>query len=303
MDLDAAISEPYVSLIAFHNQFNRNIKFSFGALEALRAGEPSSTETAVVQLPTGSEPWGRSTSWRDIEFMIKSAEAFIAEIGIVRAASAFDDYLTGVTAELDRFNGGGKSIAADSRLSRFATRVGLNRTASTDELAMGKFFDCARNCIVHRSGKASDELAGIARSKVFQSAISRWPKRKGKWKVALPDIVPGQPVPWQPRHAILASDGYHRLAGALDKCLIAELGIKGIVGMAAHWCLLADAPAPFRAKLNPHVIIRDQLATRYKAGNPTITNVAKSLRNLGKWDDVRKAYELRFPDGPRPKRK
>jgi hypothetical protein len=305
MNLDDARSEPFASLVSFHIQFNRQIKFSFGALAMLQATADAAIRNGDVpfKLPTGNEPWGPATTWRDLDPLISSAEAFISEIGIVRAASAFDDYITRATAELSRFKGNDAPIDAEGKISRAIALLKADPSQFSDELEMVEFFECARNCIVHRSGRASNQLSERAKSASLRSVIERWPKRKGKWKLALPDISVGRPVSWQPRHAIMASDAYYRLGAALDKQLVAALGPEGIVGMAAHWCLLADNPVPCRAKLNPHVMVRDQLTTRYRVREVDHTEIADAFHSLGKWEDVRRAYEALFPDGPRSKRK
>ena len=99
MDTEAAISEPLVKLIAFHNAFNRNIKVSFGALEMLSGVSAGDATVGPIALPTGTEPWGRETRWRNLAGPIKEAASFLAEIGLARATAAFEDYLTGAKAE------------------------------------------------------------------------------------------------------------------------------------------------------------------------------------------------------------
>ncbi|WP_435656023.1 hypothetical protein [Brucella pituitosa] len=294
MNLSRAITEPLVGLIAFHNQFNRNIKFSFGAIAQLQAQARDRPE-GPISLPTGGEPWA-AMSWNDIDVMATSAETFIAEMGIVRAASAFEDYMTGALAEFDRAMGNPETVEADTSVSRFIKRLGCNRAGLERQLVMWDFFDEARNCIVHRSGRANAELARLASSEKLRQTVASWPKRTGKWKVALPDVLLGEVVRWQPRHAIMASDAYYRLATALDRHLIAALDERGVVRMAAHWCLFAENTVQGRGKLNVQVRLRALLADRYCVIADSQEEVIAALRDVGIWENVRKEFDKRFPE-------
>lgn len=308
MNLDKAISEPFASLIEFHNQFNRNIKFSFGALSSLRIKRPTA-ERSLINLPTGGEPWGQSTAWRDAESMISSAEVFIAEIGITRASSAFEDYVIRSIAELHRFCGDPEPGEGEGNLGDLLGRLKADRKVLADELTMVSLFEVARNCVVHRSGRASPQLTELAGTTDLQQVIARWPKRNrnvpqrtGKWKVSIPTVSINERVAWQPRHAILASDAYYRLAKALDRYLVGILGERGIVKMAAHWGFFADPCVPAYAKLNPQVVIRQLLFRRYCVGVESQDALISVLRDVGKWDAVRKAFDAQHPKQPRAKR-
>lgn len=152
-------------------------------------------------------------------------------------------------------------------------KLQADREELPDELAIVSLFEVARNCVVHRSGRASPQLTEFAATTDLQQVIARWPKRNrngpprtGKWKVSIPTISINERVAWQPRHAILASDAYYRLAKALDRYLIGILGERGIVKMAAHWGFFADPCVPSHAKLNPQVVIRQLLFRRYCVG-------------------------------------
>ena len=59
VDFDAVISEAFVRLLAFHNSFNRNIKFSFGALSFMAEPRADTEGSHAFDLPTGTEPWDR----------------------------------------------------------------------------------------------------------------------------------------------------------------------------------------------------------------------------------------------------
>jgi hypothetical protein len=285
MDLSRAVSEPFVSVIGFHNSFNRNIKFAFGAIAAI---EPPSD--GLLELPTGGEPWGETTLWKNSTAMKGNASQFIAELGIARAESAFEDYLRGVTAELDR---AGIQIPASFPPQigpSIDSRIQIPAQALTTLASLREFFDCVRNCVVHRSGRASNNLAALASSNALGTALLTWGKRRVGWSVSIPSITPGQIVPWQPRHAILASDVYYRFAMLIDRQLVTVLGPTHFAKMAAHWCLLADSKVPCSAYRSPEAMVRTLLQNRYKAKGTTQAGVIAALKATGCWQQCRDAY-------------
>lgn len=306
MNLEAAISEPLSKHIAFHNLFNRNVKLSFGSLQ-LATRLPVEASKLLV-LPTGNEPWGSDTKWRNLEETAKSTAIFLAEMSIVRATAAWEHYLIGATAELSRASASGISEAAPSDTDRvagseipfirFADQINIERSKITKLIRMENFFTTARNCIVHRSNYASKNLEEQYNDAEFRGILEEWPKRTGKWKLSLPLIETGKLVDWRPRHAIMASYVYYRCAVVLDKALLAILGPAGLTRMAAHHVFFALPPISCNARLNPETMVRSVLCDRYKAKETSLVATIEHLRALGWWDRVRSAFHARFPEGP-----
>jgi hypothetical protein len=110
VDLSICSTEPFSRFHDFHEEFNRAIKVTYGAL--LRLQEHCEETTELISLPIEDEPWGipwpvataaeKKTVWHDPTNDIEFAKLFLAEMGIVRAFSAFEDLLTSVQAEYDR---------------------------------------------------------------------------------------------------------------------------------------------------------------------------------------------------------
>jgi hypothetical protein len=260
-------ASPLVRLIASHNAFSRNIKVSFGALEMLSRVSAVDGSAGPIALPTGTEPWGRETRWRNLRGPVKEAAGFLAEIGLARATASFEDYLTGAKAEFD--SAGLEPVwpkrNGTTALQGFDAIVGIERSSIVDLARMATFFDVARNCVVHRSNRASSELSALSADPSFMETLGRWPKRVGKWKLSLPPIKEGDVVDWRPRHA---SDVYYRCATTLDRMLVRMMGASALVQMAAHWCFFADFPAPCSAKLSPETMVRRRslLGARHHLG-------------------------------------
>lgn len=134
--------------------------------------------------------------------MILTAESFISELGITRASSAFEDYVSCAIDECNRGNIKLHPEGTKAPLRQLLARLDLGTDAFSDNLRMYEFFEVARNCIVHRLGRATTHLIELASSQEMKSLLGRWPKRAGKWLVVLPNIRPDEVVPWQPRHAL-----------------------------------------------------------------------------------------------------
>jgi hypothetical protein len=297
MDLSDAFTEPMRRMIKFHDRFNRNMKIVFGSVTKVASAAARSKRSSATSLPTGKEPWGKTTQWRNIGQHAQEAAEFLSEVGIARTASAFEDFLTGANAEFSRAGLVEASPASGSEFSKLAEKLGIVRTSISDLEAMEEFFAVARNCVVHRSNRASANLHRIRYSPAVVGALGRWGKRAGKWVVNLPDIHAGEAVPWLPRHAILASDVYYRCANAVDRSLVRALGAEGMSLMAAHWTFFATDRVACPAKLNPETMLRSQLMGRYGIRDVQLREAVDALRTHGKWDAVRAAYSSLYPDG------
>lgn len=302
MDISHALTEPGVRLVAFHESLNRNLKVSFGALAALN--ESAIKENAVAVLPTGGEPWGLQTRWRSLDKPVKDAAGFLAELGIARAAAAFEDYLVGAKAEFDR-SGRSENRSKSEGIQDFHgldAIFGLDPEELQDEMLMAKFFNVARNCVVHRSNRASSELCDLRERDTLIATLARWSKRSGRWSLSLPDVHKNLVVDWQPRHAIMASDVFYRCAMKLDRKLVELMGTNGIVKMAAHWCFFADPPTPCPAKLDAGTMVRTQLVNRYLVRSASLAAVVAELRQSGSWVRAREAFKRMYPEGPETSR-
>jgi hypothetical protein len=298
MKIEDAISEPCRRLIEFHNRFNRNIKVTFGSI-ALAEQAASSNGTSNMDLPTGEEPWGQATQWSNLPEKTKDSAIFVSELGLVRASSAFEDYLIGAKAEFDRARlklVGGDSNGDDrGNLTQLIALLDADAEKVSTLRDMVNFFEVARNCVAHRSNRANKELVELRYDENLTSALSGWAIRKNsKWKVNLPDIILGKRVEWRPRHAILASDTYYRCAVFLDRLLVERLGEEGLVNMAAHWSLLSKQPAPTNGRRSPENIVRGMLVGRYCVTDVGLPEVIGILKRTDRWDRVRAAFHSKF---------
>ena len=296
MDLSIANSEPFVLFHDFLEEFDRNIKVTYGALALTGQLLPNSTSSAgnaLVRLPTGDEPWGTETKWRSLDTVVKNSKLFVAQIGLMRIFSAFDDFLSGIRAEYDRF----EKITAqrDSVTSHGGEGddIGLRQLCSFIKLPISSleailpvfdYFVVVRNCLAHRSGRASYALASRSSSSELRVALERWPVRRGRTLPELPQTVQGKQIPLLARHAIFAGVVCRKLAKLINDHLIAQIGDKGIAFMAAHHFLLAEEPIVNAPRRDAEAVVNQILSGRYRVHKIGQHQTIRILKELNRWE-------------------
>jgi hypothetical protein len=275
VNLENANSEPFYRFHRFHEEFTRNIRIAFGALEALRESsrsDPAPTQK-LVALPTGGEPWGAVTKWRNISAAISDSARFLSQIALVRVVSAFEDFLVNVEAEHERHlrrldpeyqAPPQREMSETSRMDSVCRRLGGDVTPITPLLPIFRYFVAARNCVAHRSGRASEELISIAQEPEFQRALADYRTRRGAKLPTFPDLDIHRDIRFLPRHSILASDVFYRAAQHINVLLLTSLGADGMVYMAAHHGLLSDDRVSSQAYRSPEHIVNYMLYSRYR---------------------------------------
>jgi hypothetical protein len=292
MNIGKAMSEPLRRIVDHHNAFNRRVKLLFGSLNKVMSDGLG--KNVAVTLSYGEEPWGEPKQWSSSSDGHAAAQ-LLAELGIIRAASAFEDFLQGVIAELDRAAIPAASANMDL-VERIIVRLSFE-AAERPSLELVRFFDCARNCIVHQMGRANVELVNLSTANGFVQALTiATPRAKAKWKPSVPAISLGKPVLWKPRHAILASDAYYKVAVAIDQRLVTVLGDGGFIAMATHWAVAATIPAvPVKRSLVATLAFA--LNGRYRL-KVKVTEIAPLLKSAGKWEQAKSIFQKRYPGRP-----
>jgi hypothetical protein len=317
MNIETANTEPFYRFHRFHEEFNRNIKVAFGALQLL--GHSASAEVTegskLVILPTGGEPWGDGTKWRSLAPVSSQASKFLSQMGLVRVMSAFEDFLTNVKAEHDRYANLPLGTAVDSPklpededdskevLVRLFAQLGWDMKPIAFLVPLFDYFSIARNCVVHRSARASEALVEQAQSSALAACLAAWPSARGKKLPTLPNVEQSREIPFLPRHSILASEVCYRAAEYVNTRLASFLGESGIVYMAAHHTLLADERIPTAAKNSADRIVNYALAGRYRVVDLDPLESVKLLKQLDCWRKCLRRYEKLYPKAVAPKRK
>lgn len=293
VDTTKAVSEPLRRIIDHHNAFNRRVKLLFGSLNKVMS-DGLGNDLAVA-LPYGEEPWGEPKQWSSSTDGHAAVE-LLAELGIVRAASAFEDFLQGVIAELDRAGVAAPAQLKADLIERVLFRLSID-PSDRPPLDLVRLFDCARNCIVHQMGRANAELVSLSLTQGLADALaSSTPRVRVRWRPGIPAISLGKPVSWRPRHAILASDAYYKAAVAIDKRLLSILGDGRVVAMAAYWAVAAPIPV-VEARRSLIATLRAALSNRYRA-KIKATEIGPLLKSVDRWEPAKASFHERNPERP-----
>ena len=120
------------------------------------------------------------------------------------------------------------------------------------------YFSKVRNCIAHRSGRASNDLVSSASSLPLERCLATWHGSAKKTLPDLPALKVDEDVAVLPRHVILAKEACQRIAKDTNAKLVQFLGVDGMVFLAAYHSLLSDRRLDLGAKM-----IRKQCSTRF----------------------------------------
>ena len=310
MNLELANSEPFYRFHKFREDFDRNIKVAFGALEnlklAAKAVDEEGKQVEYTVIPAGEEPWGEGMKFKDISPVASQAGRFLAQMGLVRVTSAFEDFLINVGAEHDRYsnlvNGHGVvplEVGDDENegglFSKLCERLKYDTHPVAYLLPLIKYFVTARNCVVHRSARASLALVEQAKSGELSDCLKNWPHSGGKPLPALPEFGFNDELPLLPRHSVLAADVCYHAANYLNTKLVESIGAKGIVYMAAHHGLLKDDRLPTNAFKSPDRVVNGVLGGRYRIREVSSLETIQILKSLGKWDACFQSFEKPYP--------
>jgi len=293
-------TEAFYRFHRFNEAFDRDLKITHGALEGLRTGIFPLVD-GRTELPIGDEPWNKLTPVDDPAAAARSATRQTATMGIVRVCAALEDFLITLEADLQRtaflrneVQAADLSEPADGRagvdLDKICRRLGLDPKPISFLIPLHDFFSVARNCIVHRNGRASVELESAARSEAVRDCLAAWPTRRRARAPELPEIIEGVETDWLPRHAILCVTVAYTAASLLNAAMIDRLGRKGLIYTAAHYALLADDPIDTGARKSAESVVMAQLQGRYRFHDVTVGELVETLKAMGKWDLCRARF-------------
>jgi hypothetical protein len=309
MNIQGANSDPYYRFFRAQENLGSNIKLAYGALHAISQNEGATLPekgTGLIALPTGGEPWGSNTRWRGTKRRIPLIRRFLSQMGLVLVTSAFEDFLTNVIAEHSRYSGffGTETRAkepwvGDSEggdiVGDFYRSLGWDIRPIEYLLPLYDYFILVRNCVVHRSGRASKALVEKAGSRSLTDCIEAWPSKPGKRIPQLPQLQEHQDIPLLPRHAILFSEVCQRAAKEIDSLLVGFLGVDGMVYMAAYHGLLANDRSQINARRSPEQIVNLMLTERCHVQVSHKYEVIQFLKKLDLWRQCRARYNKLYP--------
>lgn len=314
IDISAAQLDPFRDFHFFHEALNIHIKVSLSAALVLvrDAGEPSDTD-GLSNLIRQAHPAWNTPPIRGLTLSAqRELHKAVASFAVVAVFSAFDDLLSGIEAELNRFAAGsckvddkvgkGTQLSAKSenteadddaaeKLVNFYRRYGWLTTPIDGYLPLLRYFRLCRNCIAHRSSRASRALAEHSQNENLQAAAKPLLDSSSK---ELPQFDVNGEIFLAPTHAIMCSHLLRTIAEDCNKNLIGALGRDGFVRAVAHHTMFGDRIVRSEAYRTPEAVFNFAATDRYRARLGSRGDSIVEMKRLGIWKEYLSTFERRY---------
>jgi hypothetical protein len=295
MRLARVATEPFVRFLDFKRTFNSQFKVSVAAIfhvSRIVSGAGGKRLMQGLVADTG-EPWGKDFNWTNPAADLNAALRDTTRLGLIQVHSAADEMLSSLRADLDRWNAvAPREMPGDGNFDDQADPFELmlvgvlsgSPTAFDNLRPILHYFRLARNCIAHRSSRASPALAEFSRDGSIKAALIKWPKRQGAMPPPLPHLDTNEPIELLPRHAILALEAVYRAMELINRRFVHHLDADGLTYLAAHHVLSVDSQVEgLTAYRSAQAVVADALANRYGVRGMPGPNVILTLKRLGVW--------------------
>jgi len=311
MDVTRATSEPLYRFVKFHDTLNRRVKTTTAALvgtgRSIGEGKRASQRLSRL-IERSGEPWGTKNHWADPGLEIADSVAFFAELAVVRADSAFEDFTISIVGDWDRwmaFNHHGENavpglaaaIEPDdlSRILQPCCRFGFHVGTVGDLAPVYNFFHALRNCIVHRNGRSSQALIDIHRTAMFANAWKAFRARRKKAPPS-PPLYDDERITVSPWQVIFFSGVCRVIATEVNAVFTRSIGEDGLIFLAAYHSLTTtpiSTISPFPR--TPEGLMNRYLTSGRGVRPDSTTEVIKFLKKLKIWAEYRQTFEKLRP--------
>lgn len=302
LDISNACFQPFRAYHFFHEQLNVYVKVSFAAAvllvrETAREDRPKELG-ALIRLahPSWKNPSVTSMSLH----AQREFETSISSFALVSAFSAFDDFLAGTEADIaalrawnPRFrstkhidrNGAGEN---EERFVRFFLGQNWKLHSIEHLLPLVRYFRLARNCIAHRSGKASAALA---------SSSEELRSYTGRKIDPLPVFDHEDQIRLPVKDVILCSHILRELAQGTNKLMLSDFGLDGLLYLAAKSTFIDEPAVLAGAHKTPERAINSVLLDRYGVIVLNRNATIRELKRIDLWADCRDRFK-KYHDNP-----
>jgi hypothetical protein len=181
MNLTNANTEPYYQFHRRCEEFDRTMRITVAALAIVR--QQQRTARGPVTLPTDGEPFGDNL-WNQSGQKVLPAKRLLAHMGSANIITLLEDFCVGLKGEHDRFTAG-SGQRAERHDAGYAEANGLSPKPLYARLRFRKdtrdrvepiyeYFVKVRNCVIHRSGRATSELHRYAGQPKLRACVEDW---------------------------------------------------------------------------------------------------------------------------------
>jgi len=314
IDISEAQLDPFRAFHYFHEAINIHIKVSMSAALVLvrETGEPSDSDGLANLIKQAHPAWntppirGLSLSGQ------RELHKAVASFALVAVFSAFDDLLSGTEAELNRFAARAKKTDnktakvaqspakqeetedeedASEKLVNFYIRYGWSTHPIEGLLPLLRYFRLTRNCIAHRSSRASRALSEHSQNDSLQKAAKPLLDRNSK---ELPQFEVNGEVFLESTHAIMCSHILRALAEDCNRNLIDTLGVDGFVRAIAHHTMFGDRIVRSEAYRTPEAVFNFAATDRYRARLGSRMDSITEMKRLGIWKEYLSTFKRKY---------
>jgi hypothetical protein len=302
------LTEPHVRFLESHADMNSLCRVGAGSLWYMKQQVgllgPGLLRSCVDR---AGQAWRRNTNLGDEPHAVVKTWRVFAGMAVVQVFSAFDDFVSSMRAELDRWAHSGEdnrvldstddAVASDDDDTELSSVDRLFRQYSWAAAELDKFrpalacFKLIRNCVVHRNGRASQKLADLVADPEHVRGMAEWPGSKAITALKFPAPSRGELIQLEPHHAVFASDACLQFARIINSNACGMLGDAGLVRMAAYHGLLSSDPIPVLSPVaDADKVVSYLLASRYSLRGFSNDTLVKVLNKLGIWKQARIRY-------------
>lgn len=314
IDISDAQLDPFRAFHYFHEAINIHIKVSLPAALVLvrETGEPSDSDGLATLIKHAHPAWN-SPPIRGLTLSAqRELHKAVASFALVAVFSAFDDLLSGTEAELSRFaarTGKAESKAgeversstkkedseddddATEKLLNFYRRYGWITKPIDSLFPLLRYFRLTRNCIAHRSSRASRALSEHSKAESLQEAAKPLLDRSSR---TLPQFEVNGEVLLEPTHAILCSHLLRTIAEDCNRNLVGTLGVDGFVRAVAHHTMFGDRIVRSEAYRTPEAVFNFAATDRYRARVGSREDSIAEMKRLGIWKEYLSTFERKY---------
>lgn len=301
MDLSRAQLEAFRGLHYFHENLNIHIKSSTaGVILLADAAGTNANPRLVGELIERSHPAWSSSPVHQLDLdLYKRIYCSIGAYAIVALFSALDDFLVGLEADISRCEAQGRIVpkqpkAADDEQVEPIESIYRRYLWQSNEIAkllpVLKYFRLVRNCIAHRSSRASHALVSHSQDQEFQVSIKVMLDRTTKFA---PTYDYNDEIFVDPALAICCSDTIRKIAG---DCNRQYLGLIGIEGFLLLVCQNLQNPqrCSTSAYKSPEAVLNLALIERYRVGLTDKYDAPRELQRLGLWKGFYRSFQKNY---------
>lgn len=301
MDLSRAQLDAFRGLHYFHENLNIHIKSSTAGIILLADAAGTNIDPRHMgELIRRSHPAWNSPPVHQLDLDIyKRIYCSVGAYAIVAIFSALDDFLTGLEADISRFEAKGNPVARQPKVAdndqvepieSLYNRYSWPTTGITSVLSALRYFRLIRNCLAHRSSRASLALSDHSKDQAFQAEMKGLLERTTP---SAPTYERNEEIFVDPTLAIGCSDVIRTIAADCNRKCLKLLGIDGFLLLVCQ-NLGNPQKCSTAAYKSPEAVLNLALIERYRVGVADRYEAPKEVQRLGLWKDFYKSFQANY---------